>query len=150
MIVISVVIGLFFIIIQFFQPHRMWTEEKLETDITKQLTVPANVAGLIERSCYDCHSVNTVWPWYSKIAPMSWLVIYDVNTGRKHLNFSRWKDYSTMIRIAKLRLVCNTLETGKMPPKKYTMIHRNAKLSKEDIDALCKWAEEQIKILKDE
>ena len=146
-ITLGIIIGLF-ILMQFFQPAKMSKVEKTDGDITKQLTVPPGVAELLERSCYDCHSYNTKWPFYSKISPVSWLIAFDVNTGRKHINFSAWDEYSTMIRIAKLRLVCNEIETGSMPLKQYTLIHRNAKLSKEDIETICTWAEKQIEIYK--
>ncbi|MBN1291262.1 MAG: heme-binding domain-containing protein [Candidatus Latescibacteria bacterium] len=146
-IAIGVAIGLF-IIMQFFQPLKISKDVKSEGDMMKLLNVPAHVAGLIEKSCYDCHSYNTKWPFYSKISPMSWIVVYDVETGRKNVNFSIWNEYSTMIQIAKLRLVCNAIETGNMPLSKYTMIHRDAKLKKEDIDEICTWVEKQIEIMK--
>lgn len=148
-ITIGIIVGLA-VVMQLIRPERKSTDRIMDTDIRNHVTVPAHVEELLVRSCFDCHSMNTVWPWYSNFTPMSWLIAYDVNVGRKQLNFSFWTDYSKMIQTAKLSLVSNTVQTGKMPLKKYTMIHKDAKLSQEDIDEISKWAEEQINLLRDE
>ncbi len=63
--------------------------------VTADIGTPADVKGILERSCYDCHSNVTTWPWYSRVAPFSWLVAYDVAEAREHLNFSEWDQLST-------------------------------------------------------
>jgi hypothetical protein len=98
---------------------------------------PAAVAEVIGRACRDCHSNRTVWPWYSKIAPVSWLVASDVSEGRGKLNFSRWDIYSPEVTHAKSGQVCSEVRTGEMPPEIYVMMHPDAKLSAADIAALC-------------
>ena len=148
-IALGIIVGLM-IVIQLIRPERTSTERKMDSDIRNHVTVPVRVGELLVRSCYDCHSMNTVWPWYSNFTPMSWLIARDVKRGREHLNFSFWTDYSTMIQIAKFSLVGNTIQTGKMPLKQYLMIHKDAKLTPEDIDKIYKWAEEQINLLRDQ
>lgn len=102
--------------------------------------VPADVRGTLERSCSDCHSHATVWPWYSKVAPVSWLVAEDVEDGRKELNFSVWGDYKPKRAEHKLQELCEQVEEGEMPLKKYTFLHPGAKLSDADRRRLCEWS----------
>ncbi len=87
--------------------------------------------ALAQRACFDCHSNETVWPWYSHIAPVSWLVQRDVNEGRENMNFSNWGDYS--VRTDK---VIRQIQEGKMPPRFYLPLHPEARLSAEEQAAL--------------
>ena len=101
--------------------------------------VPQNLQSVFERSCVDCHSNQTYWPWYSHLAPVSWLVAHDVHEGRRKLDFSQWADYPAKKRAHKIEEICNEVIEGDMPDSKYTLIHRRAKLSQEEREAICKW-----------
>ena len=79
--------------VQFFQPARTNSPVDPKRELHANLAVDAAVATVLERSCNDCHSYRSVWPWYSHVAPVSWLVVSDVNRGRKALNFSEWASY---------------------------------------------------------
>jgi len=103
--------------------------------------VPADVRGILDRSCSDCHSNKTVWPWYSHVAPASWLLVDDVTKGRKELNFSVWCTYKPKRKAHKLEEICEQLKEKEMPLKKYTFMHPSAKLSDADRARLCEWAE---------
>jgi hypothetical protein len=103
--------------------------------------VPAPVAALLRRACYDCHSNETRWPWYAYVAPVSWLVAGDVKDGRKELNFSDWGDYSAAKRSSKADSMAEEVEKGDMPLPKYLRIHHDARLSREDVVALRAWAD---------
>jgi hypothetical protein len=92
---------------------------------------------VIQRSCYDCHSNQTVWPWYSQVAPVSWLVADDVRDGRRHLNFSEWGSYSPEVSRTKLKEICDEVKSGGMPLGIYTIIHSQAKLTPGDVKVLC-------------
>jgi hypothetical protein len=96
-------------------------------------------ADLARRACYDCHSNETTWPWYSKIAPVSWLVSHDVNTGRRHLNFTQWDQPQ---RHAKD--VAEQLREDEMPPWYYTPLHPRAKLSDAEKQAFIAGAEKSF------
>jgi hypothetical protein len=96
---------------------------------------PATKA-LVERACYDCHSNESVWPWYANVAPVSWLLQRDVNGGRRHLNFSEWDHPQRHSKD-----VAAQVKSGDMPPWFYLPMHPAAKLSEADIDALVKGAE---------
>jgi len=94
-------------------------------------------AAVLQRACYDCHSNRTVWPWYSRVAPASWLVAGDVKEGRAHLNLSEWANYGSEMAAEKLRGICNEAKSGAMPLWQYRLIHPQARLSADDVNALC-------------
>lgn len=94
-------------------------------------------ASVIARSCRNCHSNETVWPWYSAVAPVSWLVTRDVREGRAHLNFSQWNIYGPEMSRVRMKAICEEVIQGNMPPKYYTPLHRNARLAADDVGALC-------------
>jgi len=98
------------------------------------------VAAILQRSCYDCHSFKTTWPWYSQVAPVSWYLVYDVNKGRRDLSLSEWTKYDARRSARKLQEICEQIEKGEMPTKPYLMLHTIAKLSDSDKKALCDWA----------
>jgi len=89
------------------------------------------VRALATRACVDCHSYETNWPWYSYVAPMSWLVVRDVEEGRDDFNFSTWDDDADDVDDA-----IETIEEGEMPPPQYTIVHRSARLSDAEVEVL--------------
>jgi hypothetical protein len=108
-------------------------------EVRQQLT-PA-VAAILERSCNDCHSNKTRWPWYSHVAPVSWFVIDHVNEGRENVNFSEWGRYSQHDVDGLLRQMCREVRSGVMPLSSYTPMHPGSKLSAEDVKTLCAWTD---------
>ena len=104
--------------------------------------VPASptVRVILRRACYDCHSHETVWPWYSHVAPVSWLVARDVRKGREELNFSTWNQIPIQRQVKKLKESWKEVEEGEMPPWYYVSMHRDATLTAEDRTALRDWA----------
>lgn len=103
--------------------------------------VPANVHAVFDRSCHDCHSNETVWPWYSRLAPVSWIVADDVHSGRKHFNLSEWNTYPDEKKVRKLGEICEQVKTGEMPDEKYTLMHHGTSLSADEKAMLCSWTE---------
>ena len=97
------------------------------------------VGAIIQRACKDCHSNETRWPWYSHIAPASWLVARDVKKGREKLNFSDWTSRERSPN--EVEEICDAVTNGSMPLRGYRLMHREATLSKHDIDAICAWAD---------
>jgi hypothetical protein len=104
------------------------------------LAMPVEVRALVKRSCADCHSNETVWPWYSYVAPVSWLVERDVRHGRDHINFSRWPEYSFHQQEKLLADIASALKNREMPLPQYAVMHRDAKLSDAEIDIVYQWA----------
>jgi len=98
---------------------------------------------VLTRACGNCHSNHTEWPWYSHVAPISWWIAHDVREGRNKLDFSRWETYSARQKRDKSESVCGLITTGRMPPRLYTAMHPEAKLTKEDKTTVCAWAKKQ-------
>ena len=103
--------------------------------------IPLDVRSIIERSCRDCHSEATQYPWYAYVAPVSYLIRSDVRRGRERLNFSRWSEYSLIRRERALSGIANQVQDGGMPLAIYTYLHRDAKLSKADVASLFQWTQ---------
>ena len=109
--------------------------------VTKPLVAPPEIQAILRRSCYDCHSNETRWPWYAYIAPMSWLVAHDVEEGREHLNLSAWGDFNADKRMSKADEMAEEVEHAGMPLDQYLWLHPEAKLSADDVKALREWAD---------
>ena len=97
------------------------------------------VSAILDRSCRDCHSNETTWPWYSRIPPLSWGVINHVNDGRRHMNFSKWGAYDPEDAREFLVDICALTRKRDMPLSSYLWIHRDARLSDQEIALLCEW-----------
>jgi mono/diheme cytochrome c family protein len=107
--------------------------------VEQDVGAPAPVARILHRACYDCHSSQTIWPGYSRVAPVSWLVAHDVHEGRRELNFSTWQRYDAAKRRRKLDRAIEEVSDGDMPPVYYVWMHPQARLSDSDKAALKAW-----------
>jgi hypothetical protein len=103
------------------------------------LVAPDRVQAILKSSCFDCHSNRTVWPWYSRVAPVSWWLVDHVTEGRSELNFSNWQTLSAEKQIEMTEEILEEVEEGEMPPRSYTLVHSEASLSQEDIQILREW-----------
>jgi hypothetical protein len=106
------------------------------------LTVPTPVDGILRRACMDCHSNETRWPWYSRVAPISWGVEKDVMRARKAMNLSEWTigpGRRPGKAIGYFQAMCSGVTEGRMPPRKYTLLHKESRLSAADRQTLCEW-----------
>ena len=127
-----------FTVLQFFSPPHI--NPPVKTDFIAAASPPPSVAASIRAACYDCHSDETEWPLYSRIAPVSWLVASDVDKGRKHLNLSEWP--STPARQAKqLDRMNEVIDYREMPLKKYILLHPDADLSEARRKEVLDWTE---------
>lgn len=131
---------LVFIVIQFFQPDRN-TSDEFSNHILKIEKVPNNIKIVLENACLDCHSNQTNYSWYHKMAPVSWMVDKHIHEGKDELNFSNWGEFDIYDKIGILEEICQEVERKKMPLKSYTLIHRKAKLSEKQEAELCAWTE---------
>jgi len=106
---------------------------------------PTPVRAIVQRACLNCHSNETVWPWYSKIPPVSWQIHDDVDQGREFMNLSRWGEYAPEERRGLASQMANATRAHFMPPSKYLWLHPEARLSDADLNALKEWAQSQGK-----
>ena len=107
--------------------------------ITSDIKTPDNVKKILRESCYDCHSNETTWYWYTEYAPISWLIAHDVNEGREYLNFSTWDKYSTKEKKELMHESIETIQEGEMPMKIYELMHPNSKINKDELNTLTSW-----------
>jgi Haem-binding domain len=109
------------------------------------LAAPPAIAECLRRACYDCHSNETRWPWYTGFAPASWLAYRHVNQARARLNFSDWADYTydPGTESRKLGEIAKLIENGTMPPWYYRLMHPRARLTEADRAALTTWIERE-------
>jgi len=131
------------VVIQFVQPARTNPPVAPEATIFAQTQMPEDVAGLLRRSCADCHSHETRWPWYSRVAPVSWVVVDDVNHARKHANFSTWQNLAPKDASKTVHEMCEEVSDQKMPLKSYVWMHREAALNEAERQRLCSWTKQE-------
>lgn len=136
---ILVIIVLILIGIQFITIDKTNPTADMSKDFIKLTNPPQKIGELIKSSCYDCHSFHTKYPWYSDIAPMSWLIKEHINDGRRHLNFSIWTEYKEKKKDTKLGECIDMVRTGEMPMKGYLMLHDEAELSEEQRQKFVMW-----------
>ena len=103
------------------------------------MPAPSAVKSILKRSCYDCHSHETTWPWYGYVAPASWLLAYNVAEARSELNLSTWKAYRPDKRRRLLRDALEEIEEASMPPWEYLLMHGEARLSEKEREILRDW-----------
>src|SRR5215467_8645617 len=132
----SILLGIVFLGMQFVSTAA--THKTAPMPVHMAQLVDPKVGAILDRSCQDCHSNRTNWPWYSRVAPVSWIISKHVSEGREMLDFSAWADqpHSEDERM----LICDAVSSRSMPLASYTMIHRKAKISPLDVKLICDWA----------
>ncbi len=138
---ILIVLAVVLVGIQFVQPARTNPPEVAAKTIFADAAVWQHAPKTIERACMDCHSSRTRWPWYSRVAPVSWLVAHDVAEGREHMDLSAWAKYGRAQKSALLADVCKLVKGNSMPLPIYITMHEDAKLTDQERRETCSWAE---------
>jgi len=128
-------LGVLFVAIQFIPVERS------NPPVTGLVDAPEDVLTTLRRSCWDCHSNETDWPWYAYVAPASLRVTQHVWMGREHVNFTEWDSYDAEELDEAYEEIAKEIEKGGMPLSDYLLVHRNAKLTKSDRERLVSWAE---------
>ncbi len=136
---ILVALLIIFIVIQFIQPVRNKSGQVLPTDFEKVYAVPGNVQTVLQNACYDCHSNNTTYPWYSNIQPMAWVMARHIKNGKDKLNFSDFGSYSGRRQISKLKGIANQVKDDEMPISSYRMMHTKANLTNDEKALIMDW-----------
>src|SRR4030095_7156763 len=111
--------------------------------IESHMGVPGDVSEILGRSCNDCHTHKTAYPWYSQVAPVSWWLRNHISDARRHLNMSEWGTYEPKKQAHKLEEICDEVRSGNMPLPSYLWVHHDAMLSEPDKDALCSWTQSE-------
>lgn len=139
--IIAIIIFIGFAVIQFLRPDFTSPPIVQSETLEASTQIPENVQKILTRSCNDCHSNATVYPWYSNIQPSASFLADHIAEGRKELNFSVFNTYETNKKRRKLEEICEQVQMKQMPLPSYLWIHWDAKLSEEEIKILCNWTE---------
>jgi hypothetical protein len=121
---------------QFIRPDRTKPATDVSRTIDAHMGTGSELVAVVDRACSDCHSNATVWPWYTEIAPLSWLMAYGVKVGRNAVNFSEWAAYSPEQQGKLLAESCQDVTAGKMPGP-YALLHPEMRLSPRDVETIC-------------
>jgi hypothetical protein len=139
----SVVAALLFLGAQAYRPDRTNPAVDERRTMRANTRMTPEVEAVLRRSCSDCHSSETVWPWYSNVSPASWFLKRHVDEGRRELSFSEWATYPKRKRERKLHEMCEQVESGEMPLKSYLLLHPSARLSDDDKRVICEWTRQE-------
>ena len=126
---------------EIFQPSRTNPPVVPSRSLAAHVKVPPGVYSALLRSCGDCHSNQTSWPWYSRVAPLSWGIVDDVNEGRRHMNLQDSEARATRAATDRPFDLCKEVREKGMPPFTYRIMHKDARLAPQEIDALCSWSQ---------
>ncbi len=137
--IIAGIILVVFVVIQFIPTTRNQSDTVPQTDFMLVHKVPEAIQKKIQVSCYDCHSNNTQYPWYNRVQPVAWFLEDHIKEGKAELNFNEWDSLSSRRKASKLRSIIKQIESGEMPLDSYTLIHRDAKFSKEETEEIINW-----------
>ena len=138
---ILVILLIVLILIQFFRPAQNRSVSPSPADISTIYPVSANVNSVLEKACYDCHSNNTRYPWYANIQPVAWWLDDHIREGKHDLNFSVFASYRIGKQYRKLEEVIDLVKKGDMPLQSYTIVHTDAKLTREEKVLLTSWTD---------
>lgn len=130
------------VIIQFIPTGRPEVIKQNPNDLILNNTIPDSIGSLLKNACYDCHSNETVYPWYAYVAPVSWLVVRDTKIGRGNMNFSEWESLSKIDKAKLLEDIIDEVGDGNMPMPIYILMHPEAKLTMHDREKLMEWSDE--------
>jgi len=128
------------LVIQFIHPDKNISNTVTADDFNNIYPIPDSVQIILKRACYDCHSDNTIYPWYNKIQPVAWWLDHHINEGKKELNFSEFGKRPLAKRAKKIRKIAKEIQKGDMPLDSYTWIHKDAILTETEKNMVINWA----------
>jgi hypothetical protein len=132
----------------FVHPLRHDISDRASAPLLPGAEIAPSVTNVFDHACFNCHSEKTHWPWYSNVAPVSWLVENDVKRARKHLNLSRWDSLDPAEQRLLLTAIATVIENREMPPHRYLVLHPEAKLSAEDAVQVIEWTRDERRRLR--
>lgn len=145
--IIASILLLTFVGIQFIPTTRNQSDTLPVTDLMETYNVPEQVEVIFKTSCYDCHSNNTIYPWYNMIQPIRWIMEGHIKEAKAELNFNEFGSYSERRQKSKFKSILNQVKDGEMPLASYTWMHREAKLSEKEKKALENWINKMLESL---
>ena len=135
----AIALGITLVVIQVFRIDKNNPSSDPANDFITINNPPPALAALLKTSCYDCHSNQSAYPWYTNLAPVSWWIKHHINEGRDELNFSEWDSYTSRRKDHKLKECAEMVSENEMPMSSYTLLHSDAKLSTGQKEELVRW-----------
>lgn len=135
------------ILLQFYPAQKPEVIFNNPNDLTTSSLIPEDVSILLKRACYDCHSNETKFPWYAKVAPSKWIVYKHINEGKEELNFSEWELNSKSDKAELLDEISTVLMDGEMPLEGYVLLHSEAKLTEAEKETIINWTDDLLESL---
>jgi hypothetical protein len=146
--VLAIIVVTGFVAIQFFGIDKTNPPINPAETLEAAVSVSPDISQILVRSCNDCHTNSTTYPWYANIQPVGWFLKNHIDDGQRKLNFSVFKTYPAKKQVKKLGEICEEVQTKEMPLPSYLWIHRSSVMSESDIKTLCEWTElEKAKIV---
>ena len=143
--IVLICLAVVFVLIEFVRIDKTNPPVDAEKTMEAAINVPPDIQQILARSCNDCHSNKTVYPWYSNVAPVSWWLRNHINEAKRELNMSEYATYAPKKQERKLKEVCEQVRSAEMPLPSYLIIHRESALSPSEIDAICAWTDAERK-----
>lgn len=137
--ILAIVIVVAFIVLQFFRIDKSVPSINPSETLESAVSVPPDVSLILGRSCNDCHSYSTIYPWYSNVQPVAWFLKNHIDDGRRKLNLSIFNTYTNKKKAKKLEEICEQVESKEMPLPSYLWIHWDSTLKDTEARALCDW-----------
>ncbi len=142
----AIVIGSAFILAQLIpRPEKNIGKNETNSNISKAVNLPESVSKIFQKSCYDCHSNHTNYPWYASIQPLALWMNHHIEEGKEELNFSEFASYEKQKQLKKIEEIEEVVSEGEMPLTSYTLIHRNASLSSSEKESIIAWVNATMK-----
>lgn len=135
---IVLALAVVFVILQLFRPEKN-VGGSTTHNIAQRFAVPPGVQMVLQRSCYNCHSNNTAYPWYEEVQPVGWFLAKHIRDGKRALNFDEYTSYRLMRQYRRFQDIIDQVENGEMPLPSYLLVHRDARLSQSEKDELIEW-----------
>ena len=133
-------------LVQFIQPSKNTSNANNTYTFIQETKANKQIEGILQKACYDCHSNNTTYPWYSKITPVNFWMNHHIEEGKEELNLSEWSNYSNKKKKHKLDEMYEEVEEKHMPISSYTLTHSNAKLTDKEIEVFVQWAKSVMEL----
>jgi hypothetical protein len=137
------------LLIQVIGPGKNVSPAPTPNSLASHNVLPDSVDAILKVACYDCHSNNSRYPWYDRVAPVSWFVAYHIRGGKKHLNFDEFFSYPVKRQVKRAKNIAETVEDGTMPISSYTWMHKDAILTEAQKKILIDWADSLRKQITD-
>lgn len=147
---LGLALALVLLVLQFFQPDQNKAPVDPDRDMLSLVSPDTEIAELIRKACYDCHSNQTDYPWYNRISPVSWYLEKHIREGKEELNFSIYGALDKAGKVGLYADFCDVLDAGTMPLQSYLLLHKSARLSQEERNLLCEWSEvEALRVMRE-